>query len=380
MSGLDREHYFWLDALRGLAAVIVLVSHVSIFGLYGWEHTFATVPPTRLLWSGQQAVILFFVISGFALFLLFESMMRAGDGWLRFLLVRFLRLYPPYVASLGLALIVIKAPTVFGISPPANMPIIANGNVTLSNLIGHLSMVGDFDRSAINPPIWSLVYEARLCLVFPLIFALVAGGTRRSVATLGLAWLAVIGCMAAWEYLVAPNLSGAFALIRTASLASTFFIGATIAKFRVRIAAWISTQQPTLLATLLIVSIFVFMYSFGYSWPGWAPRWVLLIAELFTTIASAYFIVMAISYPAPKIHRVLRFLGKISYSLYLVHQVVIMGVILLCFGRYPAPVLWVISIGASLAVASLFYFVVEAPAIAASRAVRRSRQGALDRD
>jgi peptidoglycan/LPS O-acetylase OafA/YrhL len=68
------------------------------------------------------------------------------------------------------------------------------------------------------------------------------------------------------------------------------------------------------------------------------------------------------------------FLGKISYSLYLVHQVAIMGVILLFYGRYSAPVLWIISIVASIGAATLFYFAVEAPSVAASRGIRRSRR------
>lgn len=375
-----REHYFWIDALRGFAAIIVLISHVSIFGLYGWEHTLARFPPTRLLWAGHQAVILFFVISGFALFLLYESMMRAGGSWRKFLLVRFLRLYPPYLVSLVLALIVIKAPGLFGILPPANMPIIATGNLTPGTLLGHLSMVGEFDRSAINPPIWSLVFEGRLCLLFPLLFLLVARVTWGRAAMIGAAWLAVVGCMAAWEFVYAPRLSWVLAILRTVDLASTFLIGAALARFRFRIVEWMSARQPSVLAAMLLASVFVFMYSFGYSWPGWAPRWVLLIAELFTALASAIFVAMAISFPAPRKHRVLGLLGRISYSLYLVHQVAIMGVILLFFGRYPAPVLWVISITASLGLASLFYFVVEAPSIAASRAVRRSRQAAVGRD
>src|SRR5882757_10897701 len=113
-SATDRAHYFWIDALRGMAAIIVLISHVSIFGLYGYEHALAKWPPTRLLWAGHQAVILFFVISGFALYPLFAQMAAARGRWLKFIMVRFLRLYPPYLASLLLALLVLKAPASFG--------------------------------------------------------------------------------------------------------------------------------------------------------------------------------------------------------------------------------------------------------------------------
>jgi hypothetical protein len=42
-------------------------------------------------------------------------------------------------------------------------------------------MIGEFDVEAINPPIWTLVHEARLSLLFPLIYLAVAKGGRRNL-------------------------------------------------------------------------------------------------------------------------------------------------------------------------------------------------------
>jgi peptidoglycan/LPS O-acetylase OafA/YrhL len=136
----DRAHYFWIDALRGAAATIVLISHVSIFGLYGYEHVLAKYPPTRLLWAGHQAVILFFVISGFALYLLFEQMAAARARWTTFIVVRFLRLYPSYLASLLLALLVLNAPALFGISMPPD--VIASAKNTYDNQDTNIRQLG----------------------------------------------------------------------------------------------------------------------------------------------------------------------------------------------------------------------------------------------
>jgi peptidoglycan/LPS O-acetylase OafA/YrhL len=94
------------------------------------------------------------------------------------------------------------------------------------------------------------------------------------------------------------------------------------------------------------------------------------LAEYVTAAASAVFVALAISLPAPARRGVIGFLGAISYSLYLVHQVAIMAVILLFFGRLPAPAMWLISIAASIVLAWLFYLAVERPSKAASRAVR----------
>jgi peptidoglycan/LPS O-acetylase OafA/YrhL len=369
-SAPDRGHYFWIDALRGGAAVIVLISHVSIFGLYGYEHTLAKWPPTRLLWSGHQAVILFFVISGFALYLLFEQMAPARGRWLKFIMVRFLRLYPPYLASLLLALLVLKAPALFGFAPSPGAPGIANGHLTAGTLIGHLLMIGQFDVEAINPPIWTLVHEARLSLLFPLIYLAVAKGGRHTLAVLAGIWIAGICYTAARDLDYLPEGPIPYAIRRTADLSLMFFVGALVAKYRFQITRWMSTRRPSLLAALCGLAVFVFMYSFGYDWVEWTSYSVRRIAEDFTAAASAFFVALAISMPAPSKRGVPGFFGKISYSLYLVHQVAIMAAVLLFYGKYPAPLMWVISIAASVGLAWLFYLAIERPSKAASRAVR----------
>jgi peptidoglycan/LPS O-acetylase OafA/YrhL len=365
----DREHYFWIDALRGAAAIIVLISHVSIFGLYGYEHLLAQWPPTRLLWSGHQAVILFFVISGFALYLLFEQMEATSAGWMKFIQVRFLRIYPPYLASLLLALLLLNAPALFGIAAPPNAPMIASGQLTWETLIGHLLMIGTFDVQAINPPIWTLVFEARLSLLFPLIYLAVARGGARTLAVLGALWVAELLYTAARDFDLIPGFIP-YQIRRTAGLALTFFIGALVAKYRREIVRWMSQQRHSVLAAIGVTSVFVFMYGFGHDWAAWTSESVRHLAEYITAAASAVFVAIAIALPTPARRGVTGFLGTISYSLYLVHQVAIMVVILLFYGKLPAPAMWLVSITASIALAWLFYLAVERPSKAASRAVR----------
>jgi peptidoglycan/LPS O-acetylase OafA/YrhL len=367
---LDRTHYFWIDTLRGAAAFIVLISHVSIFGLYGYEHVLATWPPTRLLWAGHQAVVLFFVISGFALYLLFEQIEAARLRWPSFMLARFLRLYPPYLASLALGLLVLGAPTLFGLTSAPDAPIIANGRLTADTLIGHLLMIGDFDAEAINPPIWTLVYEARLSLLFPLIYFLVKRGGWRTMAAVTAMWIVQIGL--AWTrelYFPLENPIPGY-ILGTINFSIAFFAGAVIAKHRIRITAWISACRPSLTVSLAVLAVFVFMYSYNYDWPQRMPRSFQRIGETLSAAAASYFVALAISFPAPAMRGIGAFFGKISYSLYLVHQPVIMATVLLCFGQYSAPQLWVISITGSIAFAWLFYLAIEKPTRIASRAVR----------
>ena len=241
-------------------------------------------------------------------------------------------------------------------------------------------MIGQFDVVAINPPIWTLVYEARLSLLFPLIYLAVTRGGRRTLVAVVTLWIVGIGYAAARELHYVPGTAIINTTLRTVHLAMTFFIGAMIAKHRFQIAGWMSTRRSPVVMAWLALSILVFMYSFGYSWEEWAPRSVLLVAESCTAVASAFFVALAISTPAPARGGMTGFFGTISYSLYLVHQPVIMATILLFYGKCSAPVMWPISIAGSVGLAWLFYLTVERPSKAASRAVRLSglRSGVAD--
>lgn len=66
-----------VDALRGYAALIVVIAHTTVAGIYQVEPLWSTLKwlPVRLFWSGHQAVILFFVLSGFSL-----ALMLRGNG------------------------------------------------------------------------------------------------------------------------------------------------------------------------------------------------------------------------------------------------------------------------------------------------------------
>jgi peptidoglycan/LPS O-acetylase OafA/YrhL len=79
-----------LNGLRGIAAIAVVNMHLSFY--YGVFHS-ANVAP---------AVDFFFVLSGFVIAYAYESDLREGLTWGRFLLARIIRLYPLYLLGLVL--------------------------------------------------------------------------------------------------------------------------------------------------------------------------------------------------------------------------------------------------------------------------------------
>lgn len=158
-----------VDALRGYAALIVVIAHTTVAGIYQVEPLWSTLKwlPVRLFWSGHQAVILFFVLSGFSL-----ALMLRGNGQAtrtRYWLARVARLYPPYVASLLVAMLGYGLLRAAGFDwKPGWMNVVAP-EVSPEYLAAHAAMVGKFATWTINPPIWSIVHEMRLSLVFPVL-------------------------------------------------------------------------------------------------------------------------------------------------------------------------------------------------------------------
>jgi peptidoglycan/LPS O-acetylase OafA/YrhL len=165
----------WLDALRGLAALVVVFEH-SIDGL------FPEVRSTASTWFdfGKYGVFLFFLISGYVVP---ASLERRGD--LRgFWIGRAFRLYPAWLVAAVLG-------TVFGLAgiywalPPGI------GDHPKGSALAHLVMLQDLLQVPnVMSVFWTLSYEMIFYLLITAMF--VAGVHRASAGTsLGLAAVAV---------------------------------------------------------------------------------------------------------------------------------------------------------------------------------------------
>jgi len=78
-----------LDSLRGIAAVAVVLYHFTY--RFGELYEFQTPPPFQVT-LGQYGVQLFFIISGFVIFMTLNRTRRPLD----FVVSRFSRLHPTY--------------------------------------------------------------------------------------------------------------------------------------------------------------------------------------------------------------------------------------------------------------------------------------------
>ena len=83
------QRYSELDAIRGIAALMVVIFHYSI--RYGELYGYAVAPAFGFEW-GRYGVQLFFIVSGFVIFLTLDKKPHTAD----FIISRFSRLYPAY--------------------------------------------------------------------------------------------------------------------------------------------------------------------------------------------------------------------------------------------------------------------------------------------
>jgi peptidoglycan/LPS O-acetylase OafA/YrhL len=173
-----------LEGLRGYAAFLVFLVHsggLVIARVYGVDPDHVRIreasPGLAVLlffFRSHYGVDLFFVLSGL---LMADIAARRWPGARTFLARRAMRIYPAYAASL--AILVWVNSTVF------------EKEATLEQVAGNLAFLQGFfvlGVPALNPPTWSLSYEAAFYLAVPLL-ALAGGriaGWIFPVAFLGL--------------------------------------------------------------------------------------------------------------------------------------------------------------------------------------------------
>jgi peptidoglycan/LPS O-acetylase OafA/YrhL len=374
--------YESLDCLRGIAASIVLFDHtlgymtgpsawIRLVDGKLWIAPILDKYPTRVIGSARQAVILFFVLSGFALYLLFESNQRKLFNRAVvpvFLVSRWLRLYPVYIFSICTAIATYSLLYGLDLSYP-EIPWLPSGKIDAWNILGHLTLLGIFDSQRFNGPIWTIVYEMRISILFPLIYLIITRLRTRSII------IAVSIPLVASAVMTTTMSENVYLtnLILTIHYASFFILGALVAHSRVSLIRWGKGLRTPNVGAILILGLT--LYTDGHF--PLLPFHVTLLIDLMAGIGSAMIITVSLSFPVLERSAALKQIGKMSFSLYLMHTPCLVAVYVVFADTVPFPLLCAMMIMISLMVSRLTWALVESRSLQWSRRVRRPRQGSI---
>ncbi|MEH7307563.1 acyltransferase family protein, partial [Neobacillus drentensis] len=143
-----------LDSIRGLAALSVIFGHILLI-LPPIPFVLAN-SPLRIFWAGHEAVVLFFILSGFVLSLPFIKNKKVN--YTQFFIRRIFRIYAPYIIAILMALIL---KNMFFTGTNENIGWANKFWTSAPDILNHVFLVTDFNTYGLDPVIWSLIHELR---------------------------------------------------------------------------------------------------------------------------------------------------------------------------------------------------------------------------
>jgi peptidoglycan/LPS O-acetylase OafA/YrhL len=359
-----------LDGMRGLAAFVVVLHHIVLASSPmlaadyagqpsrpGWVHWWLSETPLHFIWAGPEAVVVFFVLSGFVLAL---PAVKDGTSWFRtsYFPKRLIRLYLPVWAAILLAAVWRlmeerpRIPTSSWWLQQHAVPIRAHDAV----MQGTLTNSGSW---AFDPVLWSLHWEVFYSAVLPVALAVIVASRQRP-ALAGALWF-TCGVSVGW---------GTAAGDPKAEYLPMFVIGALLAFDSHRMTRRLARTASPALGALTIVALLLLTANYWVR-PDWfgngtVSPLLLGVRESATTFGASLMLLLALgssSFVAVVKSRPIKWLGSRSYSIYLVHEPVVVSLAYALGTKETPLLLLLLAVPAALAIAELFWRAIERPSI-----------------
>ena len=306
-----RSFHCELEGLRGLLAFSVVIHHAVVWYLmlyHGFpETTGANANLFRQL--GVASVTLFFFITGF----LFWSklMVKPAQSFWPFMASRLRRLGPGYLGAMCFLLVLVAGLSHFHLQTT----LATLGRDLLQVLWGETPLLNGLSYTPwLWGVTWTLRYECLFYLIIPFL-GWFAGTLRKSLLFVGVCgFLYVSNCLANRVHMALPAVYGGF----LRHLFFTFSIGilaAQLVKIPEIKSFCSSTWAAAISVALLIATFYLMPATYGL------PE-SLSLAFPFLAVASGCTFWGALS------SRPVLFMGQISYSVYLIHPLILGSILL----------------------------------------------------
>jgi peptidoglycan/LPS O-acetylase OafA/YrhL len=345
---ITANRFHAIDCLRGCLAIAVVFHHLVINYQYYQTGDWALTPSRLNTFLGRGSVAFFFMITAF----LFWSRAINEEGRLdtfRFYVSRLRRMVPMYLLSAGLVVVTALALTHFRLHESL-LELSRHIVAWIFFTIPGAPNINTFGQtSLINTVLWSLVYEWKFYLIFPLL-AIFARGRAQW-------YLAAMTALCIWFY--------------SESQLEWFFFGGCVAAVLTRV-EFVRKVAAGWVGSIVVVACLVATVEWQplvYSCIG-----AVLLFVPFVVFASGNSMFGFLTF------RAMRLLGVLSYSIYLLHNFVLFLLSRLVnhyvsVGALPERLYWVMGafvLLLTVAIAAMTYRFIEHPYLRASPRSRRS--------
>jgi peptidoglycan/LPS O-acetylase OafA/YrhL len=365
MSAPAKTHITYLDSIRGLAAFTVINGHfVNAYDL-PCKNSFCKhildYSPLHIWWDGSAAVSMFFVLSGLVLSLKYFRLGHQPDlntfKLLPYMTGRLFRIWLPYAAILLISAAfywpTVNSPLLKTALPPSDWIINMWGHhpLTPTEMLRESFLLSLPDMVVLLPQAWTLTIELVLSLLLPIGLLLAKQGSL---------WLVLFSVIAVVLLGVSPFLLH-------------FSLGLLISRFYTVTANYLM-PKPWLRRLILLVGLLLYTaINTTEHMLGETSMW------LITGLGASLIIIYTLSSQRTQGYLqqpILRLLGKVSYSAYLIHML-----ILLCVTPYFLTQLelfsshhlwlwlgaWLLTVLSVQVLSLLSYYYIEIPSISLGR-------------
>jgi peptidoglycan/LPS O-acetylase OafA/YrhL len=316
-SNASRPSFIHLDMARGVAAFLVLLGHLRGFVFFPYDELKGHSPIDTVVWAitgfGHQAVMIFFVLSGFFITrsILLDDRMKSFS-WPVYLIKRLSRLWIVLIPCLVLTLLWdslgasldgkgFYSGQLYSIYNSGPSLETGGNHLALSTFVGNLLFLQTIVVPIFgsNGPLWSLSNEFWYYLMFPLLYVSITRERRWLFGIVNIGFFVGI-CGFVGQYIV---------------ISGIIWLGGAIA-YIIYDRGWFATQlkSPVALGVTMLGLILSLVASKGHFGTDFTKDFFIGTAAAALVLVLARFNAAASSY-----QKVARILADGSYTMYLVH-------------------------------------------------------------